>query len=369
MSTPMRAVIAAGGTGGHFYPGLVLARTLRQRGWQPLLLVRRGDPALPRLEAEDIPAAELDLQGLSRRPGPGWAICAVKLPRSLLLAGRIVRDFKPRVVVGMGGYLAFPAALAARLRGVPCAVHESNAVLGLANRMSVALGAALFRGLPAAGPGPAGTLTGTPVRSVLWAPGDAAGARRDLGLEAAATTVLVFGGSQGAQVLNETVPAAIARLARAGSAQLQVLHLCGAESAEAVAQAYTGVRAKVLPYLDAMEKGFAAADLVVCRAGASTVAELSCLRKPALLVPYPHATGRHQEANARLLAAVGAARVVPEGQLSRRLAEELADLLSSPAARERRAGMSRAYGQLGLPCGAEAVRRLADAVERAAQIG
>ena len=369
MSLPRRIAIAAGGTGGHFYPGLVLAQTLRQRGWQPLMLVRAGDPALPRLESEGIPAVPLDLEGLSRRPGPGWAVFCWKLARALSLAGRVLRDLEPRVVVGMGGYLTFPAAFAARRRGVPCAVHESNAVLGLANRASVALGAALLRGLPPATGEAAGELTGTPVRPALWSAGDAAAARRELGLEPGLPTVLVFGGSQGARGINQAAPAALAKAASAIPGGLQVLHLAGAKSAGEVASLYTqagfpGARAKVLPYLDAMEKGYAAADLVVSRAGASTIAELAGLRKPAILVPYPHATRHHQDANAALLSAAGAARVVPEEGLDARLADELREALTSKTSLQ---DMSDAYGRLGLPCGAKAVQSLADAVERISQ--
>jgi len=361
-----RVVVSAGGTGGHFYPGLVLAQTLAQRGWQPLMLVRTGDPALPRLEALGIPAVALDLQGLPRRPGLGWAVFGWKLAGALRLAGRVLRDFEPDVVVGMGGYLTFPAVVAARRRGVPCAVHESNSVLGLANRASVALGATLLRGLPPARGEAAGELTGTPVRPALWTPGEAGAARRELGLDAGLTTVLVFGGSQGARGLNTSLPAALAQTAPAVPGGLQVLHLAGAKSAAEVEGLYSRAgfpttRVKVLPYLDSMEKGYAAADLVVCRAGASTLAELAGLRKPAILVPYPHATGRHQDANAALFSAAGAARVVAEAGLDSRLAGELRSALTSPTGLQ---DMAAAYGRLGLPCGAAAVQRLAEAVER-----
>jgi UDP-N-acetylglucosamine--N-acetylmuramyl-(pentapeptide) pyrophosphoryl-undecaprenol N-acetylglucosamine transferase len=361
-----RIVVAAGGTGGHFYPGLVLAQTMAARGWQPLMLVRTGDAALPRLEEHGIAAVELDLQGLSRRPGPAWGTFAWKLAGALRLASRILRDFTPDVVVGMGGYLTFPAAFAARRRAVPFAVHESNAVLGLANRASAALGAALLRGLPPVAGEAAGVLTGTPVRPALWTGADAQAARRELGLAGDIKTVLVFGGSQGARGLNLSLPAALAKVAPGVPGGVQVLHLAGAKSQGEVEALYAqaavpALRAKVLPYLDAMEKGYAAADLVVCRSGASTIAELACQRKPALLVPFPHATGRHQDANARLLAQCGATRLVPESELAPRLAAELKDLLSSGSALP---DMSQAYGRLSLPCGAQAVQSLADAVER-----
>jgi UDP-N-acetylglucosamine--N-acetylmuramyl-(pentapeptide) pyrophosphoryl-undecaprenol N-acetylglucosamine transferase len=361
-----RIVISAGGTGGHFYPGLVLAQTLAKRGWQPLMLVRTGDAALPRLEQAGLPAVALDVRGLSRRPSLDWAVFSWKLAGALRLAGRILRDFTPDVVVGMGGYLTFPAAFAARRRGIPFAVHESNAVMGLANRTSVALGAKLLRGLPpAAGEAP-GQLTGTPVRPALWTAADAPAARRELGLAADVKTVLVFGGSQGARGLNSSLPAALAKAAPMVSGGVQVLHLAGTKSQDQVEALYAqaavpSLRAKVLPYLEAMDKGYAAADLVICRSGASTIAELACQRKPALLVPFPHATGRHQDANARLLAQCGAARVVPESELEPRLAGELEDLL---CARTCLPQMSEAYGRLALPCGAQAVQSLADAVER-----
>jgi UDP-N-acetylglucosamine--N-acetylmuramyl-(pentapeptide) pyrophosphoryl-undecaprenol N-acetylglucosamine transferase len=333
------------------------------------MLVRAGDPALPRLEAQSIPAATLDLVGLPRRPGLSWAVFGWKLAGALRLADRILRDFKPDVVVGMGGYLTFPAAASARRRGVPCAVHESNAMLGLANRACVALGAALLRGLPPVEGESAGKLTGTPVRPGLWTSGDTQAARRALGLDEERKTVLIFGGSQGARGLNLQLPAALARTVPAVPGGVQVLHLAGAKSADEVTAAYAAagcpnLSAKVLPYLDAMEKAYAAADLVVCRAGASTIAELACQKKPAVLVPFPHATGRHQDANARLLEKCAAARVVPEEELDSRLAGVLGDLLASKTSLRE---MSDAYGRLGLPCGADAVRSLTDAVERMAR--
>jgi UDP-N-acetylglucosamine--N-acetylmuramyl-(pentapeptide) pyrophosphoryl-undecaprenol N-acetylglucosamine transferase len=367
-----RALIAAGGTGGHFYPGLVLAKTLKQRGWETLMLVKEGDAALPRLETEGVPAATLDLQGLVRRPSLEWLSFIWKQGRALGSARRILRDFRPCVVVGMGGYVSFPALLAARWRGTPGAVHESNSMLGLANRACVGLGAVLLRGLPPAPGEPVGELTGTPVRPALWARGDAAAARAKLGMDPRLATVLVFGGSQGARGINQTVPRALAEVARSMPAGLQVLHLAGAKSEQAVADSYAGLRAanlhaKIMPYCDAMEDAYGAADLVISRAGASTIAELACQRKPAVLVPFPHATGRHQDANAALLLAAGGARCLPEAEASSRMGAELADLLSSPTAAGRRDDMSQAYARLALPCGQDAVDRLVGAVERIAR--
>jgi UDP-N-acetylglucosamine--N-acetylmuramyl-(pentapeptide) pyrophosphoryl-undecaprenol N-acetylglucosamine transferase len=354
-----RVLIAAGGTGGHFYPGLVLACALRERGWQPLLLTRKADPALALLEREGLPAVEVDLKGLPRRLGPGLLLFGWKLAKALLLVDRVVKDFQPLAVVGMGSYLTFPAVLAARRRGIASAVHESNVPLGLANRLCLRLGAGLFRGLPGEA-NAGGELTGTPIRPALWKRGDARQARRTLGLQEERPTILAFGGSQGARGINRLVPEALSLCAaRAG---IQVLHLSGSNEAEEVRAAYAkaGIDALVLPYLDSMESAYAAADLVVCRSGASTLAELACQHKPAVLVPFPHAAAGHQESNARLLERCGAAVVVLEGSPPRRLAEALDDLLSSEA---RRQGMSEAYPKLGLPDPALTSGRLADAVE------
>ncbi len=321
------------------------------------MLVRRGDPALGALEREGVAAAEIDLRGLPRRLGAELALWGARLPACLAAAHRIAGDFSPRAVVGMGGYLTFPAVLAAARRGLPRAVHESNVTLGLANRASLLLGAELFRGLPAAGAAP-GLLTGTPVRPSLWAPAEPGPARRRLGLAEDKTTVLVFGGSQGARALNRLVPEALAKL------DVSVLHLSGPKDERETALAYARRpgAAKVRGFLDAMEDAYAAADLVVCRAGASTLAELAAQRKPALLIPFPHATGAHQEANARVLEACGAAQVLLEDELPARLGGALADLLSHEGAAKRRS-MSSAYVKLGLPAPALTAGRLADAVE------
>src|SRR3989338_1395215 len=164
------------------------------------MIVRRGDQALPTLEKEGIPASEIDLTGLPRRISPAWPGFAFKLLGSLRLLRRILKDFHPDAVVGMGGYLTFPTVLSAALRGIPRAVHESNAVLGLANKMCGYFGAELFWGLPPAHG--QGALFGTPIRPALHKHGQKVPARRALGLDESRLTVLVFGGSQGARSIN-----------------------------------------------------------------------------------------------------------------------------------------------------------------------
>lgn len=365
MSRARRVLIAAGGTGGHFYPGLVLAQTLKERGWEPLFLLRRDDPAAARLETLGLAWVSVELGGLPRRPGLELLRFGPRLVRSFRRLSRVVRDFQPEIVVGMGGYLTAPAVAAAARRGVPRAVHESNAVLGLANRAARWLGAELYWGLPPRDEDGGSRLVGTPIRPALWERGDRDAARAALGLEKSLDTVLVFGGSQGARGINREAPAALRAAANKLGRPLQALHLSGEQELEQVRKAYENspVKAKVLPYLDSMEQGFAAADLLVCRSGASSLAELIAQRKAAVLVPFPYAAGNHQEANARALERSGAARVLLESELPAKLAGTLSDLLSSDEGPRRRAALESALGRLPLPAPRETAARLADAVE------
>jgi UDP-N-acetylglucosamine--N-acetylmuramyl-(pentapeptide) pyrophosphoryl-undecaprenol N-acetylglucosamine transferase len=348
-----RVLIAAGGTGGHFYPGFVLAQALKERGWEPLFFLRSDDPAAPTLEKAGIACVEVRLRGMPRSPGLPLLLFFRDLARAVALSRRVVRDFRPDAVIGMGGYLTFPAVAAAALRGIPRALHESNAVPGLANAAAAKLGAAMYWGLPPLSG--EGEVVGTPIRQALWTRGDAAAARRELGLDPAATTILVFGGSQGAKGLNERAPGILKT--RPG---VQVLHLAGRSTTPEVEARYAGFPAKVLPFLDRMELAYAAADLVVCRSGASTIAELAAQKKPAVLVPFPSAAGNHQELNARVVEKTGACRVVLEKDLEARLAGAVDELLASPSAGEK-------YAALGLPAPERCAAALAGAVERLIQ--
>lgn len=346
-----RVLIAAGGTGGHFYPGLVAALELRARGWEPLLVVKKDDPAKERLEKAGLAWLEADLGGMPRSLGPGLVSFTMKLLGSMRLLSRVAKDFKPDLALGMGGYLTFPVAYAAWRRGVPIALHESNAILGLANRASALFGAALFWGLPPAEG--EGKVVGTPVRPALHGRGDAGEARRALGLDPARKTILVFGGSQGAKALN-AVPAAM----KAAGVDAQVLHLAGKGKSEETLNAYktAGITAKVLDYLDDMASAYAAADVVVCRSGASTLAELAAQRKTAVLVPYPHAAADHQDANARVFETAKTALRIPETGLSDGLGPALAKMLESPT--------TKGYDDLGLPPAATTTSLFVDELER-----
>ena len=361
-----RALIASGGTGGHFYPGFALAVELRARGWQTLFLVKKEDIARPALEEADFPYAELDMVALPRSLNPfAQAAFFFKFFRSLALALRIMKDFRADAVLGTGSYVAFPAALAARLAGVPVYLHESNAKFGLGNYLAGFFCRRAALGLPVKN-NPfkdRSALTGTPIREAFRGAPDKAAARETLGLARDKFTALVFGGSQGARRLN----AAFISAAKVLKGDLQAVHLTGARNFEAVKAAYAeagladapGLR--IFAYREDMPSLYAAADLVISRAGASTVAELAQLKKPAILVPLPSSAGGHQLANALALSGGGAALLLEEGpDFDAELAAAVRDFLNYP---EKAAGMAARLETAGIPRGLEAAAALAELIE------
>lgn len=359
----MRVAIACGGTGGHFYPGYALSRELKKRGHESLFLVRDGDPARETLAALDLPSVEIRLRGLSRRPSLSWLSAPFRTLRALRDIGRVFRAYRPDAVAGMGAYLTGAAALAARLDGIPVVLHEANARLGLANGVCARFASALALGLPLAEPAPGGIetrLTGTPIREELHRKGNAAAAREALGLAPDRKTVLVLGGSQGARALNARVPGALAAL----GVPVQAYHLCGKgrleETKAAYAAAAPGVTAVVAEYDADMARAYAAADAAVCRAGASTAAELLAVRLPAVLIPYPHATGDHQAWNARALERAGLGRMLRESDTDEKSLSAALAALPDPAPENPGAA-------LGLPPPEDSAARLADVVEAAAK--
>lgn len=359
--TARRVVIAAGGTGGHSYPGMAVALALRKKGWEPLLVVREEDPSIPRLEEQGLPFLPIDLRGMPRRPGLGLLSFAWKLGTGMRTLSRALAGFRPDAALGMGGYLSFPLAYAAWRRGVPRAVHESNAILGLANKAAAALGCRVLWGLPPASG--AGTVVGTPVRPELWARREAAEARRALGLDPAKTTLLAFGGSQGAKGINAGLADALKTL---DLPSLQVLLLAGKGKSDEVREAYrgTGVKTEIREYLEDMGAAYGAADLVLCRCGASSLAELAVQRKPAVLVPYPHAAADHQAVNARVFERAGAAVMLREAELDGRLGQVLTELLKSPRADAKRTAMAKAYGEMDIPTAETATKTLVEELEK-----
>ncbi|WP_018411697.1 undecaprenyldiphospho-muramoylpentapeptide beta-N-acetylglucosaminyltransferase [Methyloversatilis thermotolerans] len=313
------ALIMAGGTGGHIYPGLAVADELRARGWR---IVWLGNP--DGMEARIVPARGYEMQAIRFT-----ALRGKGLLRKLLLPFNLLRGFgqalavlgrvKPQVVLGLGGYVTFPGGMMAALRGIPLVLHEQNSVAGLANRVLAGVADRVLAGFP--GALPKAQWTGNPVRADIAALPEPAErfAPRNGPLK-----LLVVGGSLGAQMLNTIVPQALARMP--ADARPQVLHQAGERNLPALQAAYAeaGVPGDLRPFIDDMATAYAQADLVICRAGALTVAELAAAGVAAILVPFPHAVDDHQTGNARFLADAGAALLQPQETLS---ADGLAALL------------------------------------------
>jgi len=289
-------LIMAGGTGGHIMPGLAVAEEMRQRGWKVHWL---GHPE--RMEGRLVPQHDIPLEPLRfsgvRGKGPGALFnLPVSLIRACLQARRVLRTLKPEVVLGMGGYVAFPGGLMARLSGVPLVIHEQNAVAGTANRTLARMAKKVLTGFPGALPG--ALMVGNPVRENVLKLQPVA---QRYGARQGPLRLLVVGGSLGAQVLNETVPQALAQLPQAE--RPVVVHQAGAQHIEELVRRYeqAGVHAQCHAFIDDMAGELGQADLLICRAGAMTVAEVAAAGVAALFIPLPHAIDDHQTANARYL--------------------------------------------------------------------
>jgi len=336
-------VIAAGGTAGHVVPAIAVADVLRAEGAEVRFV--GGE----RAEAELVPAAgyELDplrIEGISRSNPLKAARAAGKAAVALFAAGRLLRRHRADVVVGGGGYAAGPVGLAAVLRGTPLVLTEADSHLGLTNRLLAARARRVCLAFPIEGrSGERYLLTGRPVPPTI---GDRAGARAQFGLEDRETAVLVFGGSLGARSINEAAVRAFA------DAPYRILHVAGRRDFGALAA--PGPHYVLRDYVVPFGLALAATDLAVARAGGS-VFELAQYGLPALLIPYPHASGNHQEANARWMERAGAARVLPDGDLSpERLRAEVDALVQD---RPQRAAMAAASARLARPEAARVIAR------------
>lgn len=336
-------MIMAGGTGGHIYPGISVAEELKARGWNIVWLGSRAGMEATLVPPKGYTMAWMRFSGLR---GKGL-LRAFMLPINLLIAfwqsaGAIFK-YRPDVVLGMGGYIAFPGGMMASLLNRPLVIHEQNSVAGLANRVLAKLADRVLVAFPNAFAGKAKeTWIGNPVRADIGgiAAPDLRYARRSGPLN-----LLVLGGSQGAQALNTTVPAALQCMPVAQ--RPVVTHQSGAAHIDTLRETYraAGVEAELVPFIDDMAACYAKADVVICRAGASTIAELAAAGVASVLVPLPSAVDDHQTHNARFLSERGAALLIPQKEFTpERLAEVLAGF-----ARERLLVMAQAARSAAKP--------------------
>ena len=342
----MRLLLAGGGTGGHLFPAVALAEQLRREEPESEILfvgTERG------LEYRLLPQLGWTLRTI---PMSGWAGLSLGarikalagLAKSMVQSRQIINEFRPSVVVGVGGYASVPVLLAARLSGVPYLIHEQNAWPGLANRLlgrwarriclSFAEAGKAYRRAPL-------VVTGNPVRAAMESCPE---------LPEGKPRLLVFGGSHGARAINRAIVAALPHLQhwRGG---LHIVHQAGANEVETVEAGYRAVNwtdVEVLPFINDMASAYAGASLVVCRAGATTLAELTACGRPAVLIPYPYAANNHQSLNASALAAKGAAIMIEERDLKpAELGTLLDGLLRDRQCLERMGATARNLAQRG----------------------
>lgn len=337
-------MIAGGGTGGHLTPALALARELAARGAEVLLVGGTRGPDRALLPASGLPHRLLASPAVERRRRWRNALLPVRLARAMAAARGLLREARPAVVVGTGGYVSVPVVLAAAVGGVPILLLEPNRVPGLATRLLARFAERIcvqHEETAAALAGRASVeTTGIPIPPPR--PVEADFARR---LEPDRPTLGVFGGSQGARGINDAVLDLVGE--SPAEAGFNLVWQTGAADHDRVAAAAEWPRRFVIrPFFDPMASVYPTLDLIVCRAGALTVAEITAWGVPAVVVPYPHATDDHQTANARALETAGAAMVVVEGELSgRRLGNLVRGLLADPARLSAMAGAARSLGR------------------------
>ena len=312
-------LVMAGGTGGHIMPALAVADVLRERGWK---VVWMGAPLS--MEAELVPkhGYPLELVNFSGLRGKG-VLRKLMLPINLLVAMtqsmKVMLKHKPDVVLGMGGYITFPGGVVARLLGCALLIHEQNSIAGLSNKVLAKIATRVMSGFP--GVLPNAVWCGNPVRKDIVALPEP---QQRYASRSGRLQLLVVGGSLGAKAINEALPKALAQIAEAQ--RPEVVHQTGKQHFHAVQAWYeeAGVTGKVKPFLDDIAKRYAQADLVICRSGTLTVAELAAAGVASILIPFPHAVDDHQTYNAKFLSEHGAAILLPQTELN---AEKLARYL------------------------------------------
>jgi UDP-N-acetylglucosamine--N-acetylmuramyl-(pentapeptide) pyrophosphoryl-undecaprenol N-acetylglucosamine transferase len=355
----MRVIFASGGTGGHIYPGLAIAGVLKEKGDRLLFIGTRRGLERRVLEEADFPLFFIRVRPWLQRDWKKLPLVLGQMLVALFQSLWILKKFRPHLVIATGAYLSAPVVLAASLLGIPAFLHEQNLIPGIANRFLSRLWGVKAIGVTYAEskkyfPGAKVRLTGNPVRPEVLGAEKSKG-RESLGLDPEKRVVLIFGGSRGARRINTATVEALKIFK--DYPQLQILHITGKERFKEVSQSLEALSPSlnpasrqtgylVYPYLYNMAEALAASDLVVSRAGATTLAEITGRGLPSILVPYPYATGNHQEYNARHLEEKGAAKVVLDRDLTPdKLARTVLEIVNDETSRQRMSRAARALSQ------------------------
>ena len=310
MTKPL--MIMAGGTGGHVYPAMAVADFLKNKGWQIVWLCTEGGMENRLIATKDYQKAMITMRGVRGNGLLGWLLLPAKLAKAFNQSAKALRQYQPNVVLGMGGFAAFPGGLMAKLLGKPLIVHEQNSVAGLTNKTLAHVAQRVLAAFPAAF-GSKAVLVGNPVRENIT---QIVAPEARLQKHDGALRLLIVGGSLGAQALNEVLPKALAQIPE--NKRPEVVHQAGEKHIATLLAYYEAakVKADARAFIEDMAEMYAWADIVICRAGALTIAELSAAGIASVLVPFPHAVDDHQTSNAHYLSDAGAAVLIPQTEFT-----------------------------------------------------
>ncbi len=304
-------MVMAGGTGGHVYPAMAVADYMKEHGWNIVWLCTEGGMENRLVEGKDYKKAMMTMRGVRGKGIMGWLLLPIKLATAFKQSVDAIRQHQPNVVLGMGGFAAFPGGLMAKLLGKPLVIHEQNSIAGLTNKILSLFADQVLVAFPSAFKDKA-LLVGNPVRHEIT---QLASPQHRYNIRTGKLKLLVVGGSLGAQALNEVLPKALAALPKN---TFEVVHQAGEKHIAALQANYhaVSVAAETKAFIHDMADMYAWADVVICRAGALTVAELACVGVASVLVPFPHAVDDHQTHNAKYLSDAGAAKLIQQSEFS-----------------------------------------------------
>ncbi|SEM28993.1 UDP-N-acetylglucosamine-N-acetylmuramylpentapeptide N-acetylglucosamine transferase [Syntrophus gentianae] len=343
----VRVIIAGGGTGGHLFPGVAIAEEWLRRNEENRVLFIGTKRGIEKRVLKDLGFSLklLNVEGIKGRGMIRSAMALLKLPGSLLQSMRILRSFRPDIVIGVGGYASGPAVVAARLMGIRTAITEQNSIPGLTNRLLGWFVDRIFLSFADGGkwfPAKKTQISGNPIRAAFF------GGKPVIEKVSDRFSLLIFGGSQGAHAINSALQAALPFL-KPLQGVLSIVHQTGEKDCESMSAAYAaqGFNARVVPFIRDMASAYEAADLLICRAGATSIAEITAMGKAAILIPFPYAIGDHQTENAKVLLKAGAAVMIPEKDLvGTRLADEIKNLHDHPSLLKDIAGRAANMGNI-----------------------
>ena len=311
-------MIMAGGTGGHVYPAMAVADYLKEHGWKIVWLCTEGGMENRLIEGKKYDKAMITMRGVRGKGLMGWLLLPMKLFKASSQSHAAIKQCQPNVVLGMGGFAAFPGGLMAKILGKPLVIHEQNSIAGLTNKTLSIIANRVLAAFPSAF-GNKAELVGNPVRQAIT---ELASPLQRYSLRTGKLNLLVVGGSLGAQALNDVLPKALANIPKD---TFNVVHQAGEKHIAALQANYqaAGVAADAKAFINNMAELYAWADVVICRAGALTVAELACVGVASILVPFPHAVDDHQTYNAKYLSDAGAAQLIQQTEFSVAKASEM----------------------------------------------